>query len=139
MKSRKEQKGTARTKLLKIFVVAVVAVLAIIITVWAVYWFWVLPSSNYDFSVRMGFGEIIGRRLMTDDDDQGIISVPIDPMELGGGSRGKSFTESINQLPRGDYRYFVYEDALHRRFIVFNDEPVLISSGVVLDDLLTVE
>ena len=82
---------------------------------------------------------MIGRRLMADGPEQGIISVPIDSKEAGGGMRGTGFADDINQFPQGDYRYVVYKDGPHFKFIVFNDEPVLISSGFVPKDILTIE
>ena len=93
-------------------------------------------SANFDFTVRTGFSVIIGQRLLAEGAKDGIISVPTNPTEFGGWPHPESFSESINRLPPGDYRYVVYEDGGHQRFIVFNDEPELISAGFVPKDLI---
>lgn len=94
-------------------------------------------SASFDATVRTGFSEIIGKRLLVDGAKDGVISVPIDPEIWGGGTNAELFADSINQLPPDDYRYVVYQDGDHQKFIVFSAEPKLISFGFVPKKLLT--
>ena len=94
-------------------------------------------SSSHDAEVRTGFSELIGHRLAAARETSGIFSVPVDAMEWGGGQIADGFAEAINELPPGDYRYTVYLEDEDLRFIVFNDVPELVSSGLVPDELTT--